>query len=51
MDLYSDLDMDPSSDEIREYYMEDGLHPNSAGHRYIADYINHYLIELANGIN
>lgn len=46
IDLYSNLDLDPSAEEVREYYMEDGLHPNSAGHRLIADYLNHALTDL-----
>ena len=46
IDLYTDLDLDPSADETREYYMEDGLHPNSAGHRLIAEYLEHALNEL-----
>ena len=48
INLFEDLDLDPSAEETREYYMPDGLHPNSAGHRYIADYLSHALEELAN---
>ena len=47
IDLYSNLDMDPSNEEVREYYMPDGLHPNTAGHRVIADLLAHSLEELA----
>ncbi len=43
IDLYTELDMDPSADETREYYMEDGLHPNTAGHRQIAEFLEHAL--------
>ncbi|MBR2461098.1 MAG: hypothetical protein IKB34_07720 [Clostridia bacterium] len=47
IDLYSNLDLDASLLETREYYMEDGLHPNSAGHRLIAEYVAHSLMEMS----
>ncbi|MBE6584594.1 MAG: hypothetical protein E7649_06445, partial [Ruminococcaceae bacterium] len=46
IDMYSELDLDPSADETREYYMEDGLHPNTAGHRLIAEFLEHALNTL-----
>ena len=48
VDLYCELDMDPSNDETREYYMPDGLHPNTAGHRQIANILTHSFEELKN---
>lgn len=46
VDLYSDLDMDVSDEDTRLYYMEDGLHLTSAGHRLVADYLEHALIQI-----
>jgi len=46
IDLYNELDIDPSAEETREYYMTDGLHPTTAGHRQIAELLEHALIEL-----
>ncbi len=46
IDLYNELDIDPSSEEAREYYMTDGLHPTTAGHREIAELLEHALTEL-----
>ena len=46
IDLYGELDLDPGAEETREYYMEDGLHPNTAGHRLIAEFLEHALIEI-----
>lgn len=47
IDLYTELELDPSSEETREYYMEDGLHPNTAGHRLISEYLGHAIELLA----
>lgn len=46
IDLYNELELDPESEETREYYMEDGLHPNTAGHRLIAEFLEHALNAL-----
>ena len=48
VDLYGELDMDPRNEETREYYMPDGLHPNTAGHRQIANILAHAFEELKN---
>ena len=45
IDLFNELELDPSAEETREYYMQDGLHPNAAGHRLISEYLE-YAIEL-----
>lgn len=47
IDLYTELELDPSAEETREYYMEDGLHPNTAGHRLISEYLEHAIELLA----
>jgi len=47
IDLYSLLGskLDASDENIKTLYMPDGLHPNSFGHKLIADTIEDWLIE------
>lgn len=46
VDLFSNLDLDPSIEEIRTKYMPDGLHPNAAGHEQIAIMVTAQLESL-----
>ncbi len=39
LDLYKESGLQPAVPKIREMYMPDGLHPNDAGHRLIANKI------------
>ncbi len=48
IDLYELSDLDPSIDTTRELYMEDGLHLNSAGHKYIANILEFWFNEIGN---
>lgn len=43
LDLYAVSGMQPSVDILREKYMPDGLHPNEAGHKKIADKLTNFL--------
>ena len=44
LDLYNDFDIDPNCAEDNEKYFADGLHPNDAGHKLLADKIISFLI-------
>lgn len=44
IDLYRNLEMNPSDQLLKEKYMPDGLHPNEAGHQLMAAYIKNYLL-------
>jgi len=46
LDLYAVSGMQPKVPVIQEMYMPDGLHPNSAGHRILADKIVSFLAAL-----
>ena len=37
IDLYTECTLDPTDSTVRSTYMPDGLHPNDAGHAYIAE--------------
>ena len=39
IDLFSNIGIDPSIQEVRTKYMPDGLHPNAAGHERIASMV------------
>lgn len=43
LDLYNVLPLDPDRDDDRLAYTIDGLHPNDAGHRMIADALRRFL--------
>ncbi len=43
LDLYAVSGMQPSVGILREKYMPDGLHPNDAGHKKIADKLINFL--------
>ncbi len=43
IDLYAGSGLQPAVEVIRERYIPDGLHPNDAGHRVLADKIGGYL--------
>ena len=43
LDLYKNSGMQPEVDIIRETFMPDGLHPNDAGYRRLADTVISYL--------
>lgn len=42
-DLYSDLKINPKMPKDMEDYCPDGLHPNDAGNRILADYLGKFL--------
>ena len=44
LDLYKVSGMQPSVAPIQEKYMPDGLHPNDAGHKKMADIITKFLL-------
>lgn len=50
LDLYNDFGIDPNNAEDNVKYFADGLHPNDAGHKLIADtiidYLTHYICQL-----
>lgn len=46
LDLYAESGMQPNIPIIQEKFMPDGLHPNDAGHRKLADKIINYLKKL-----
>ena len=46
LDLFENHCLDPNVPLIRERYLPDGLHPNDAGHRILADIIGEYLENL-----
>ena len=46
LDLYNLFSVDPSTEENRNKYMPDGLHPNDLGHKILADIFVKYLPEL-----
>lgn len=43
LDLYAASGIQPSIEEVKEAYMPDGLHPNDAGHRIIADKLKAFI--------
>ena len=43
IDLYTESTLDPTEAEAREQYMPDGLHPNAAGHKVIAEIIESHI--------
>lgn len=46
LDLYKESGIQPEIDEVRAAFMPDGLHPNAAGHKMIAEKLKHYLETL-----
>ncbi len=46
IDLYADCDINPTMAAIRNAYMPDGLHPNAAGHKLIAEVLLPAIEEL-----
>lgn len=46
LDMFSHDDFDPKDPEFRAEYVPDGLHPNDAGHRILANEIIKFLEEL-----
>lgn len=46
LDLYAVSGLQPEILEIKEKYMPDGLHPNDAGHRIMADKLQKFLENL-----
>ncbi|MGN0492195.1 MAG: SGNH/GDSL hydrolase family protein [Acutalibacteraceae bacterium] len=47
LDLYNDLEIDPKEAEDNAKYFADGLHPNDAGHRLLADKIISFLYSIS----
>jgi len=43
IDLYTESTLDPTEAEAREQYIPDGLHPNAAGHKVIAEIIESHI--------
>ncbi len=43
LDLFAEPCLDPNVPLIQQCYLPDGLHPNDAGHRILADIIGEYL--------
>ncbi len=43
LDLYRESGIQPEIDEVRAAFMPDGLHPNAAGHKMIADKLKAFL--------
>ncbi|MBO5287170.1 MAG: hypothetical protein J6B34_03515 [Clostridia bacterium] len=50
IDLFNLCDLDPSIELTREMYMEDGLHPNAIGHKYIATILEHWFVEIGKSV-
>ncbi|MBQ8554409.1 MAG: SGNH/GDSL hydrolase family protein [Clostridia bacterium] len=46
LDLYASSGLQPCVEIIREHYMPDGLHPNDAGHRVLANKIAAFLQQM-----
>ena len=46
LDLYKNSGLQPRLPVIQQMYMPDGLHPNDAGHRVLADQIVQFLRTL-----
>ncbi len=46
LDLYATSGLQPEIDEVREAFMPDGLHPNEAGHRMLAEKLQRFLENL-----
>ncbi len=46
LDLYAVSGIQPEIPEIQEAYVPDGLHPNDAGHRVVADKLKKFLENL-----
>lgn len=46
LDLFTELGFDPNRPEDLEKYTVDGLHPNNAGHRMLADALKRFLEAL-----
>lgn len=46
LDMFSHDDFDPKDPEFRAEYVPDGLHPNDAGHRILANEIIKFLKDL-----
>ena len=46
LDLYAVSGIQPDIDEVREKFMPDGIHPNDAGHRIIANKLKTFLEAL-----
>ena len=44
IDLYANSGIQPKVDILKEKYMPDGLHPNDAGHRKLAERIGNFLL-------
>lgn len=45
-DLHEAMGINPDEEAVREEFMPDGLHPNAAGHRMIADKLKAFLERL-----
>lgn len=43
LDLYAAGGIQPAIEEVKNAYMPDGLHPNDAGHRIIADKLKSFI--------
>lgn len=43
LDLYATSGIQPAIEEVKNAYMPDGLHPNDAGHRIIADKLKSFI--------
>lgn len=46
LDLYSHKELDPNNKSVKEKYVPDGIHPNSEGHKIIADLLGDFLKKL-----
>lgn len=46
LDLFSCEELNPNNPKVKECYMPDGIHPNSQGHKILADLIEEFLNEL-----
>ena len=46
IDLFTLVDIDPTSAEQRTKYIPDGLHPNAEGHKVIANVIENALLDI-----
>lgn len=46
LDLFENHSLDPNAPLIQERYVPDGLHPNDAGHKLLANIIGEYLENL-----